>query len=147
MNAMIDKPTKALSKARRRARKGESMERVRACYDGIKTAKQIATELGLGDSYVRDAIKKMGLPVVYHKDDHRRAEYRECAAAGMTYEETAKHLGVDQCSVRKMSSKHGITFRPKLPHGTAPRKKPKPLPPVAFSVSPDAIHRYLERAK
>jgi len=96
--------------------------------------------------YVRDTIKRLGLPVVYSKEVGRRAEYRAAAAAGMTYEEAAEHLGVKPNAVRKMSSAYGITFRSKFPYQTAPIKLPAPRP-GAFSASPDAIRRYTERAK
>jgi len=43
-----------------RARKGASMDRVKACYDGVKTAQEMALELNLCSSYVRDTIKRLG---------------------------------------------------------------------------------------
>ena len=128
-----------------RARKGASMELVHACYDGAKTTQEIALELNFSSAYVRATINRLGLPIVRPKGLSRRAEYFAAAAAGMTHEEAAAHLGVTHAGVRSMATAHGITFRSKLQHSAPP--KPIKVAPVKISASPEAIRRYLEMAK
>lgn len=122
-------------------------ERIRAAYDGVKTSSQIAREIGTTTGHVSKAIFRLKLkdaPLQRKSHLARRAEYIACVDAGMTIYECAAKLGVSHHTVRSMAQDHGWEFKAKRR-----AKKPRPAKPTAvkISASPDAIRRYLERAK